>query len=242
VKATLEAPTAAEIVDELHALSDPQTKKTHTRHGAVEPFLGVKIEHLKKIKKRIKKNHELALELYETGISDARYLASLIADDLKMTKKDLQRWVKGANWSMISEYAVPWVAAESRFGWELGLEWIDSKKELIASAGWATLSSLVSIKDDDELDIPALKKLLKRVETTIHDAPNRVRGVMNCFVIAVGCYVKSLKDLAIKTAEKIGTVCVDMGDTSCKVPFAPDYIRMVEQKGRIGKKRMSAKC
>ncbi len=242
MKATLEQPTAAEIVDELRSLGDAQTKKTHGRHGAVEPYLGVKIEHLKKIQKRVKKNHKLALDLYDTGISDAKYLASLITDDMQMSKKDLQRWVKGANWSMISEYAVPWVAAGSDHGWELALEWIDSKKELIATAGWSTISSLVSIKDDSELDIPALKGLLKRVETTIHDQPNRVRGVMNCFVIAVGCYLKSLKDLAIKTAEKIGPVCVNMGDTSCKVPFAPDYIRMVEEKGRIGRKRKSAKC
>lgn len=235
-------PTAAEIIEELRAAGTDPIKKVHANHGAVEPFFGVKIEYLKKIQKRVKKNHKLALELYDSGIADARYLASLIVDDHQMTKRDLQRWVKAANWSMLSDYAVPWVAAEGRFGWELGLEWIDSKKELIASAGWSTLSSLVSIKEDADLDIPALKDLLKRVETTIHDAPNRVRGAMNCFVIAVGCYVKSLKSLAIKTGEKIGKVCVDMGNTSCKVNYSPDYIRMVESKGRIGKKRKSAKC
>lgn len=235
-------PTAAEIIEELRANGTDQIKRIHANHGAVEPFFGVKIEFLKKIQKRIKKNHELALELYESGISDARYLAALIADDDKMTKRDLQRWVKGANWYMLSEYAVPWVAAESRFGWELGLEWIDSKKDLIAGAGWSTLSSMMAIKEDADLDIPAIKELLKRVETTIHDSPNRVRGAMNCFVIAAGCGVKSLKSLAIKTGEKIGKVSVDVGDTSCKTPYAPDYIRMVEEKGRVGKKRKTAKC
>jgi hypothetical protein len=54
--------------------------------------------------------------------------------------------------------------------------------------------------------------------------------------------VKSLTKLAIQTGEKIGEVTVDMGNTSCKVPFAPDYIRKVEKRGTIGKKRKSAKC
>ena len=65
---------------------------------------------------------------------------------------------------------------------------------------------------------------------------------MNGFVIAVGAYVKSLTDPAIKTAEKIGPVNVDMGNTACKVPFAPDYIKKIQTRGTIGKKRKSARC
>jgi len=234
--------SAGKIVEELKSLGSESTKRVLMKHGAKEPFYGVKIEHLKKIQKRIKMDYQLALDLYDTGISDAMYLAGLIADDARMTKKDLQRWVKGAYWYMLSEYTVPWVASGSKHGHDLALEWIESKNELIASAGWATLSSLVSIKDDAELDLPELKKLLARIEKTIHKQPNCVRGSMNAFVIAVGGYVKSLTDVAMKTGEKIGAVEVDMGDTSCQVPFAPDYIRKIQKRGTIGKKRKSAKC
>jgi hypothetical protein len=104
------------------------------------------------------------------------------------------------------------------------------------------LRSLVSIKDDSELDLAELKRLLERVRKSIHQAPNDVRSSMNGFVIAVGSYVKSLTDTAIQTGEKIGPVSVDMGNTSCQVPFAPDYIRRVQKRGTIGKKRKSAKC
>lgn len=234
--------SASKIVEELKSLGSESTKRVLMKHGAKEPFFGVKIEHLKKIQKRIKMDYQLALDLYDTGISDAMYLAGMIADDARMTKKDLQKWVKGAYWYMLSEYTVPWVASGSKHGHDLALEWIESKNELIASAGWATLSSLVSITDDSELDLPELKKLLSRVEKTIHKQPNRVRGAMNAFVIAVGGYVKSLTDLAIKTGEKIGEVEVDMGDTSCQTPYAPDYIRKIQKRGTIGKKRKSAKC
>src|SRR5437879_3935794 len=178
--------TAVDILEDLKSLGNDSYKRVMLNHGAKEPCYGVKIEDLKKIQKRVKKNYGLALDLYDTGISDAMYLAGLIADDLKMTRKDLQRWVERAYFPLLSEYTVPWVAAESNHGRELGLQWIDSKKENITAAGWATLSSLVAITDDSELDLAELKKLLQRVEKTIHHQPNRVRYVMNGFVIAVG--------------------------------------------------------
>ena len=103
--------TAKEIVEELKSLGSDATKKVLVKHGAKEPFFGVKVEHLKKIQKRLKMNYRLALDLYDTGISDAMYLAGLIADDAQMSKKDLQSWADRAYWYMLSEYTVPWVAA-----------------------------------------------------------------------------------------------------------------------------------
>jgi 3-methyladenine DNA glycosylase AlkD len=211
-------------------------------HGVKEPMFGVKIEDLKKLQKRIKRDYRLALDLYNTGIYDAMYLAGLIADDLAMTKKDLRQWVENANCAMISEYTVPWVAAESKHGRELALEWIESRKESVATAGWATLSSLAAIKDDAEIDLTEFKHLLQRVQKTIHQQPNRVRYVMNSFVIAVGTYVQALTDLALQTAEKIGRITVEMDGTACKVPYAPEYIQKVQRRGAIGKKRKTAKC
>jgi hypothetical protein len=88
--------TAKEIVAELKKLGTPQTKKMWMTHGAQEPCLGVTVADMKKIQKRVKMDYQLALDLYDTGIADAMYLAGLIADDAKMTKKDLQEWVKNA--------------------------------------------------------------------------------------------------------------------------------------------------
>lgn len=65
---------------------------------------------------------------------------------------------------------------------------------------------------------------------------------MNSFVIAVGSYVSSLTQEAIAVGTAIGSVTVDMGDTACKVPFIPDYIRKVEARGTIGKKRKTVRC
>jgi len=65
---------------------------------------------------------------------------------------------------------------------------------------------------------------------------------MNFFLIAVGCYVSSLTKKAIALGKKIGPVTADLGDNDCQVPFAPDYIRKVQTRGSIGKKRKTAKC
>src|SRR5256885_13077547 len=114
--------TAAEIVQELKPLGSESIKKVLLKHGIKEPLLGVKVEELKKIQKRIKRDYRLALDLYDTGVYDAMYLAGLIADDARMTKKDLQRWAEDANCASLSEYTVAWVAAESHHGRELALE------------------------------------------------------------------------------------------------------------------------
>lgn len=234
--------TAQQVLDELKPLGSESYKRVlMNNHGVKEPCFGVKISELKKIQKRIKMDYQLALDLYDTGNYDAMYLAGLIADDARMTKKDLNRWVEKVG-SALCGATVPWVAAGSPHGHELALEWIESPKPLVASAGWATLNGLVAIKDDTELDLAELKRLVRRVEKTIHNSPDAVRYAMNNFVISVGCYVKSLKDLAKLTGEKIGKVTADLGNNSCQIPHAPDYIRKVEKCGTIGKKRKTVKC
>ncbi|WP_238395772.1 DNA alkylation repair protein [Pontibacter pudoricolor] len=229
-------------MEQLAALGSQTIKNIYLKHGAKEPFFGVKVGDLKPIQKRLKKNHSLAKELYQTGNSDAMYLAGLIADEKAMTKSDLQDWVHNAVWYMHCEYTVAWVAAESNYGFELAKEWIASEDENIATAGWATLASLVAIKPDTELDIEFLSAQLDYVAEVIQSSPNRVRYVMNGFVIAVGCYVSSLTEKAKAVAQTIGKVKVNMGDTACKTPEAYSYIEKLEETGRIGKKKKTARC
>lgn len=234
--------TAQEVLAELKKLGSESTKKTLMRHGAREPFFGVKVADLKTIRKRIRTDHPLALELYATGNSDAMYLAGMVADPAKMTKAALRKWAKGAYWHMLSCYTVAWVAAESPHGRELALEWMDSDAEQVASAGWSTYGSLVAIKPDAELDLKEVEKLLNRVKAEIGSAANRVRYCMNGFVIAVGAFVAPLTAKAKAAAKAVGTVEVDMGDTSCSVPDACEYIAKIEKMGRVGKKRKHAGC
>jgi hypothetical protein len=234
--------TTTEIIAELERLAEPHIRNIFIKHGAQQPVYGVRTEALKNIQKRIKKNYMLSMELYDTGIHEAMYLAGLIADEQRMTIADLQKWVEQSKSPIISEYTVAWITAESVFGLSLGLSWIDSDQELIASSGWSTLASVCSIIDNAHLDRALMLALLDRVHRDIHTAPNRVRYTMNNFVIALGSFVPSYTAHALQVASDIGTVHVDVGDTACQIPTAGAYIQKVIDKGYLGKKKKQARC
>lgn len=231
-----------QVMTELKKKGSEQARKTYSRHGVAGPMFGVRIGDLKTIAKRIKGNQSLAYELYDTGNYDAMYLAGIVADGSKMSKKQLETWARAADAPMLSAYTIAWLAAESPYAQELAVKWIGSKKESLACSGWNTYAGVVSTRPDDELDMAEIKELLGRISEQIHSAPNGVRYSMNGFVIAVGAYVKPLLKEAKAAAKKIGTVSVDMGDTDCQVPLASAYIEKIEKAGRIGKKRKTVKC
>lgn len=232
--------TAKEVLSQLKEMGSESIRRVLEKHGAPSNQYGVKVEDMKKIQKKVKKDYALSLELYDSGISDAQYLAGLIADESKMTKKDLQHWAETASWHQMNEYTVAWIAAESDHGWELGLQWIDSKKENVQSSGWATLSNLVALKTDEDLNVKELKNLLYRIEKEIASSGNRVRYTMNGFIIAVGGYVKELTPEALRIGKLLGQLTIDMHGTACKVPYAPDYIQKMVARGY--KKKKIARC
>lgn len=232
----------SEVLAELERLGSAATRKTLQKHGAPADCFGVKVADLKTVLKKIRGDQALALALYDTGNSDAMYLAGLAADGAKMSRKQLDAWAKKASWSMISEYTVPWVAAESPHARAAALAWMDAKQERVAAAGWNTYAGLVSLRPDEELDLAEIERLLERVVKEIAAAPDRVRYCMNGFVIAVGAYVEPLLAAAKAAAKKIGAPEVDMGGTACKVPDATATIAKIEKLGRVGKKRKTVKC
>ncbi|MDF2556606.1 MAG: alkylation repair protein [Bacillales bacterium] len=234
--------TFQEIMTELEKLGNEQTKKTHLRHGAKEPLFGVKIGDMKKLITHVKKNQQLALDLYASGNNDAMYLAGLGINPKFMTKEQLQIWVKQAYWHQPAEFTVAACAAESPFALELAAEWIESDNEMIACAGWNTYSNYLSITPDDQINFTLMVELLTRVEKTIHTEKNRVRYNMNGFVIALGSFTKPLHNDAKIAAENIGKVSVNVGNTACKVPFAQVYIEKVEAMGNVGKKKLTSQC
>jgi len=65
---------------------------------------------------------------------------------------------------------------------------------------------------------------------------------MNMFVICAGSGIKELYDYAFNIGEEIGKVKVEMGGTACKVPYTPEYLKKMQEKGYIGKKRKTAFC
>jgi hypothetical protein len=184
----------------------------------------------------------LALKLYNSGIHDAMYLAGLSVNPKLISKEALQDWVKKAYWYMLAEYTVAGVAAESHYALELAREWMRSEDEMVAVCGWTTYSNYLSIAPDEKLDMVEIRALLKQINNSIHKEQNRVRSVMNGFVISVGSYVTELNEEAKEVADHIGMVHVDVGNTACKVPLATEYIMKVVGKNRLGIKRKTCIC
>jgi 3-methyladenine DNA glycosylase AlkD len=229
---------------ELKKKGSEKTRNMYARHGmATERMFGVSIADLKVIAKTIKGQQALACELYETGNLDAMYLGGLVADGSQMTKKQLNEWAEGAtNLQMISEYTVPWVTVENPDARDLAIQWIESKKQRVASSGWCTYAGLVAVKPDKELGLSEIEGLLGTIVKEINGAQNRVRYTLNGFVIAVGTYVKPLLKQAKAAARQMGAVSVDLGDTACNVRPATAYIEKIEASGRVGQKRKTIRC
>lgn len=234
--------TVEDIMKKLEAMGSEQTKKTFIRHGAPGPLFGVKIGDLKKLVKDVKKDQALARALYETGNSDAMYLAGLAVNPKLMDKETLQAWAKQANWHALAEYTVAGVAAESPYALELAREWIQSSDEMIATCGWSTYANYISITKDEGLDLEEIRRLLQQIAATIHNEKNRVRYTMNMFVIVVGSYVRPLHEEAVRVAEEIGKVQVHMGQTACKVPDAVPYIEKTVAAGKLGTRKKTCIC
>jgi 3-methyladenine DNA glycosylase AlkD len=237
-------PTAAMIMSELKKKGREQTRKIYARHGmATREMFGVSTADLKTIAKKIKGQQAVAMELYKTGNVDAMYLAGMLADGAQMTEKQLNEWAERSTGAqMISEYTIPWVAVDHPQARNVTKQWMKSKKENVAAAGWCTYSGLLATKADEHLDLAEIESLLSTIEKEIHKAPNRVRYTMNNFVIAVGTYVKPLLKQAKSSAKKIGTVSVELGETACTIREAAEQIRKIEAANQVGKKRKTIRC
>ncbi len=231
-----------DVMAALKAKGSPTIKRILMRHGAREPFFGVRIGDMKPIAKRIQGDQALALQLYATGNSDAQYLAGMVADGARMTKAELNAWAKGAAWEMISGTTVPWAASESPHGFACARKWIDAKNLQVARAGWGTLSALAATQPDAALPLDEFDRLLDRVAERIHAEPDGVRYMMNNFVIAVGTYVAPLGAKAIATARRVGKVEIEMGETDCRVPDAEGYIVKSRRGAPIAPKRKTIRC
>src|SRR5262245_12411704 len=89
--------TLQEAMKQLEAWGTAQNRKVYARHGASANMFGVSFANLYKLQKKIKVDHGLALQLWETGNQDAQVLATLVADPQAMTDRQAEEWVKNLN-------------------------------------------------------------------------------------------------------------------------------------------------
>ncbi|HSR49279.1 MAG TPA: DNA alkylation repair protein [Acidobacteriota bacterium] len=221
--------TKQETLAELQALGTAQNRKIYARHGVGETMYGVSYANLNKLKKRIKTDHHLALQLWESGNHDARVLACMIADPQQADAHLLERWVADLENYVLCD-AFSHLAAASPAGWEKAREWMPSSEEWRGRVGWTLLAILAG--KDPSLDDDQLISCIKTVEEEIHQRPNRTRDAMLNAVIAIGLRSPEGESAALEAARRIGSVEVDHGQTSCKTPEIREYIERVNKRKR----------
>lgn len=211
-----------EIMRELQTLGTAQNMKIFKRHGSGENVFGVSFANLNALKKRIKTNHALALDLWATKNTDARTLATMIADPHHADERLLEEWVHDIGYYMLVDVFVTNVASQTPFLRQKMEEWVASPDEWVARAGWHLLARLAM--SSQQLPETYFERYLDVIERDIHQSKNRSKDAMNNALIAIGIRNAALKEKAIATATRIGKVDVDHGETWCKTPSAVPYI------------------
>lgn len=210
------------VLQELESLGSEQTRKTYRRHGVLGEQYGVQYADINRLTKRIKTDHELAQELWDSGVHDARILATHIADPNRIDADLLHRWAAGLNNYVLCD-ALAGLAAKTPHAQEVMEAWMRSDEEWIGRTGWLMLANRV-MDEKTPLTEEALEQQLQTIEREIHGRKNRVRDAMNTAMIAIGIRTPALNEKALAVAERIGKVEVDHGDTACKTPAAVPYI------------------
>jgi 3-methyladenine DNA glycosylase AlkD len=210
-----------ETMSALEKAGSAQTRKTYARHGAAEPMFGVSFADLKGLMKRIKVDQELALALWNTGNFDARNLAVKIADPLRMSPSDLDRWASADTARSCHGY-VAQLAAEGPHGRSRAEAWLAPGSEPRRRFGWLLVGALAL--RDEELPWDWFAGRIASIEKAIHSAPNDEREAMNQALISIGGRSDAARKASLLAARRIGKVTVDHGDTACKTPDAAEYI------------------
>lgn len=211
------------VMSELESLGTAQNIRTYKRHGSDDNVFGVSYANLRKLRKKLGADHALALSLWDTGNTDARSLATMMANPEKLTAAIATKWMKDVTYPPhAAEVAA--VMAHSSCGIAKMRQWRKQKSEYARTIGYCILACLLK-EDADSVDEAECLRVIREIEMEVHRSPNQARHAMVMALIAIGIYKPELTDEAIEAGERIGDVSVDHGDTNCKTPQVVPYIR-----------------
>ena len=220
--------TAQEILQQLEALGTEQARKVYRQHGISTPMFGVSYADLGKLQKKLKINHDLAVELWNSGNHDARILATMIADPKQLTLEQIEACAADLSDYALTD-ALAGLVAKTSGARQVLDQWKDSDQEWPGQLAWGILGRLAA--SDSTLTDEFFTPYLHTIEQEIHTRPNRVRHAMNGALIGIGMRNAQLEAEALRIAAAIGKVKVDHGQTSCKTPDAASYIKKAKARG-----------
>jgi 3-methyladenine DNA glycosylase AlkD len=136
-------PSTEEILTKLKAKARPDQLSGMARYGIrTENRLGVQIPELRKLAKETGKNHELALELWKTGIAEAQILASMVDEPEKVTEQQMEDWVKDVDSWDIGDQTCMNLFEKTPFAWKKITEWSTRPEEFVKRTAFGLLACL----------------------------------------------------------------------------------------------------
>ncbi|MBN8851087.1 MAG: DNA alkylation repair protein [Sphingobacteriales bacterium 50-39] len=194
--------TVESILSQLRELGTPAAREGMQRFGIdVSHALGVSIPALRALGKKIKKDHALALALWESGCHEARILASIIDDPALVTTRQIDAWVKEFNSWDLCDQVCGNLFDRTAFAVEKAIAFSKRKEEFVKRAGFVLMAEYAvhNKKAEDEVFL----SFLPLIEKEAHDDRNFVKKAVNWALRQIGKRNARLRKAAISTAERI---------------------------------------
>jgi len=214
--------TADDVLNRLRDNARPDQLEGMKRYGMViERRLGVSIPVLRKLAKEVGKDHELALELWDSGIAEARIVAAMVDDPTELTEEQMERWVKGINsWDVCDQVCMN-LFEKTPLAWKKITDWAQHDEESVKRTAFSLLACIAW--HDKKLGDDKLIESLPLLVQGATDERNFVKKAVNWALRNIGKRNHNLNSAALKTAREIQKL-----DSKAARWIAADAIRELE--------------
>lgn len=204
--------TAEGILAELASRRDERALVGMARFGIrADKAYGWSIPALRALAKRVAgelgrrspARHELALELWRTGVHEAQLLASFLDLPEMVTEEQAEAWVIDLDsWDTCDQLCNA-LLGETPFAWDKALEWSGREEEFVKRAGFALMAALAWHAKDtpDERFVPQLAA----IEAQAEDERTYVKKAVNWALRNIGKRSVGLHAAALDSARRIAT-------------------------------------
>jgi len=213
-----------EILSDLTSKQHEGMKKSYSKENQTYAVIGVKMQDIRALAKKIGIHHDLAIKLNDLNIYETMMLSTFIADRDQMTFDLLNKWAKRANQSSIIDQGLAHLMLQVKDYQKLLEAWCVSSDKDLKYAGFATLSGYFRLESLDQIDIHFGLNMLTDIEHTIVTEPLSIQNAMNNAVVMAGLHVPHLVEKAYEVAEKIGYILPLKARNSCNIQSALDYL------------------
>jgi len=197
--------SARQVLARLEALGDPRIRAAMVRFGVfAKKAYGISTPALQRLAREIGHDHELAEQLWHSGVHEARCLAFFIAEPQKVTEAQMERWARDFySWDIV-DGTCRYLFLYTPFAWKKVYEWSRRKEEYVKRAAFSLMAYL-AVHDKQALDVK-FERLLPILRREAADERNFVRKAVNWALRQIGKRNLRLNRAAIAAAKKIRAV------------------------------------